>query len=115
LSLSQTCIASVFSSNATELVKQLCDTDPVAAGWYSAMAQHLGFFLVPLIGIFVDIWGNRITLMFVCGLKMLLSMCLAAWGPIFVGTAASFGIYGVAFTFGPTVIIDSIHTSMLYQ
>jgi nitrate/nitrite transporter NarK len=114
-SLFQTSTASVFSSNATELAEQRFDMDPVAAGWYSAMAQYLGFFLVPFIGIFVDVWGNRITLMFVCGCGMLLSMCLAAWGPNFAGTAASFGIYGVAFTFGPTVIIDSIRTAMSYQ
>ena len=79
------------------------------------MSQYLGFFLVPLIGIFVDLLGNRITLMVVCGCGMLLSMCLAAWGPTIGGTAASFGIYAVATSFGPTVIIDSIRTTMWYQ
>ena len=114
-SLFQTSTAGIFSQNSTELAEQRFDMDAVKAGWYSAMAQYLGFFLVPFIGLFVDILGNRITLMFVCGLGMLLSMCLAAWGPTYAGTAASFGIYGVAFTFGPTVIIDSIRTSMWYQ
>jgi hypothetical protein len=46
---------------------------------------------------------------------MLLSMCLAAWGPSVQGTAASFGVYAFASSLGPTVIIDSIRTSMWYQ
>jgi hypothetical protein len=114
-SLFQTSTAVVYSQNATEMAELRFDIDAVKAGWYSAMSQYLGFFLVPVIGVFVDLLGNRITLMLVCGLGMLLSMCLAAWGPSVAGTAASFGIYAVASSFGPTVIIDSIRTSMRYQ
>ncbi|KAH4219184.1 hypothetical protein HBI38_183800 [Parastagonospora nodorum] len=114
-SLFQTSTAVVYSQNATEMAEQRFNIDAVTAGWYSAMSQYLGFFLVPLIGVFVDLLGNRVTLMLVCGLGMLLSMCLAAWGPSIGGTAASFGIYAVASSFGPTVIIDSIRTSMRYQ
>ena len=44
---------------------------------------------------------------------MLLSMTLVAWGDTITGTAASFGIYAVAYSIGPTVIIDSIRTSLL--
>jgi nitrate/nitrite transporter NarK len=114
-SLFQTSTAVVYSQNATEMAEQRFDIDAVTAGWYSAMSQYLGFFLVPLIGVFVDLLGNRITLMLVCGLGMLLSMCLAAWGPTIGGTAASFGVFAVASSFGPTVIIDSIRTSMRFQ
>jgi nitrate/nitrite transporter NarK len=114
-SLFQTSTAVVYSQNATEMAEQRFDIDAIKAGWYSAMSQYLGFFLVPLIGVFVDLLGNRLTLMLICGLGMLLSMCLAAWGPSIGGTAASFGVYAVASSFGPTVIIDSIRTSMRYQ
>jgi nitrate/nitrite transporter NarK len=114
-SLFQTSTAVVYSQNATEMAEQRFNISAIKAGWYSAMSQYLGFFLVPLIGVFVDLLGNRVTLMLVCGLGMLLSMCLAAWGPSIGGTAASFGIYAVASSFGPTVIIDSIRTSMRYQ
>ncbi|KAF9692963.1 hypothetical protein EKO04_009023 [Ascochyta lentis] len=114
-SLFQTSTAGIYNQNATELAEQRFKIDAIQAGWYSAMSQYLGFFLVPLIGVFIDLFGNRITLMVVCGLGMLLSMCLAAWGPTIGGTAASFGIYAVATSFGPTVIIDSIRTTMWYQ
>ena len=114
-SLFQTSTATIYNQNATELAEQRFKIDAVKAGWYSAMSQYLGFFLVPLIGVFIDLLGNRITLMVVCGSGMLLSMCLAAWGPTIGGTAASFGIYAVATSFGPTVIIDSIRTTMWYQ
>ncbi|RMJ14067.1 hypothetical protein BHE90_009426 [Fusarium euwallaceae] len=114
-SLFQTSTASIFSSNGTELAEQRFNISAVQAGWYSAMSQYLGFFFVPLVGIFIDILGQRLTVMIVCGSGMLISMCLAAWGPTVSGTAASFGIYAVASSFGPTVIIDSIRTSMWYQ
>ncbi|KAM0453327.1 hypothetical protein ACHAO4_004919 [Trichoderma viride] len=114
-SLFQTSVASVFSSNATELAQKRFNISAVTAGWYSAMSQYLGFFLVPILGVFIDILGQRNTIMLVCGLGMLLSMCLAAFGPSVGGTAASFGIYAFAASLGPTVIIDSIRTSMWYQ
>ncbi|PSN60813.1 MFS general substrate transporter [Corynespora cassiicola Philippines] len=114
-SLFQTSTALVFMQNATELAEQRFDIDAVTAGWYSSMSQYLGFFLVPIIGVFIDLLGQRITLMLICSLGMLLSMCLAAWGPTIGGTAASFGIYAFASSFGPTVIIDGIRTSMWYQ
>ncbi|KAF5708526.1 hypothetical protein FMUND_10545 [Fusarium mundagurra] len=114
-SLFQTSTASVFSTNSTELAEQRFKISAVKAGWYSSMSQYLGFFFVPLVGIFVDMLGQRLTIMLICGLGMLLSMCLAAWGPTVSGTAASFGIFAVASSFGPTVIIDSIRTSMWYQ
>ncbi|KAH8724118.1 major facilitator superfamily domain-containing protein [Phaeosphaeriaceae sp. PMI808] len=114
-SLFQTSTAVIFSQNATEMAEQRFKITAIKAGWYSAMSQYLGFFLVPLIGVFVDLFGNRVSLMLICGSGMLLSMCLAAWGPTISGTASSFAIYAVASSFGPTVIIDSIRTSMRYQ
>ncbi|KAI0746262.1 MFS transporter [Daedaleopsis nitida] len=114
-SLFQTSTAGVFAQNATELAEQRFAINAVTAGWYAALSQYTGFFLVPLIGVFVDVLGNRISLMLLCGTGMLLSMCLAAWGPTVGGTAASFGIYAFALSFGPTVIIDGIRTAMWYQ
>ncbi len=113
--LFQTSTASVFTQNATELAEQRFDVSAETAGWYSAMSQYLGFFLVPFLGVFIDVFGQRITIMMVCGAGMLLSMCLAAWGPSIGGTAASFGVYAFAASLGPTVIIDSIRTTMWYQ
>ncbi|PCD41201.1 hypothetical protein AU210_003758 [Fusarium oxysporum f. sp. radicis-cucumerinum] len=95
-SLFQTSTANVFSTNSTELAEQRFKISAVKAGWYSSMSQYLGFFFVPLVGIFVDMLGQRLTIMLVCGLGMLLSMCLVAWGPTVSGTAASFGIFAVA-------------------
>lgn len=114
-SLFQTSTAVVFSQNATELAEQRFNISAIKAGWYSATSQYLGFFLVPCIGVFVDLLGHRLTLMLVCGTGMLLAMTLAAFGPSVSGTAASFGIYAVASAFGPTVIIDAIRTSMWFQ
>lgn len=114
-SLFETTTATIFSSNATELAQERFNIDAVTAGWYSALSQYMGFFLVPILGVFIDVLGNRLSVMLVCGCGMLISMYLAAWGPTVSGTAASFGIYAFALSLGPTVIIDSIRTSIWYQ
>ncbi|KAI4717530.1 major facilitator superfamily transporter [Aureobasidium sp. EXF-10727] len=111
----QTTTANVFSQNATELAEQRFNTDSVTAGWYTAVLQYAGFFLVPLLGVFIDIVGQRVSVMCVCGAGCFLSMALVCWAPSIKGTAAAFGIYAAAYTLGPTVIIDSIRTSMWHQ
>lgn len=114
-SIFETSTAIVFSANATELAQQRFNVSAVTAGWYSALSQYMGFFLVPLLGLFLDIFGHRLSVMFVCGCGVCLAMCLAAWGPTQSGTAASFGVYAFALSLGPTSIVDSIRTSMWYQ
>ncbi|KXJ87283.1 MFS transporter [Microdochium bolleyi] len=114
-SLFQTSAAIVFTQNATELAEQRFKIDSITAGWYSALTQYAGFFLVPCIGVFVDVLGNRLSLMTLCAFGMVASMSLVAFSNTMAGTAAAFGIYGVASSFGPTIIIDSIRTSMWHQ
>ncbi|KAB8203173.1 major facilitator superfamily domain-containing protein [Aspergillus parasiticus] len=92
-SLFQTSAALVFSQNATELAEKRFNVDSIKAGWYSALSQYSGFFLVPCLGAFIDIAGNRAT---VC-------------------TGAAFGIYAIASALGPTTIIDGIRTSLWHQ
>jgi Na+/melibiose symporter-like transporter len=113
--LFQTTTANVFSQNATEFAEQRFKTDSITAGWYTAILQYAGFFFVPLLGVFVDVFGKRVTVMVVCGAGCFLSMALVCWAPSVQGTAAAFGIYAFAFSLGPTVIIDSIRTSMWHQ
>ncbi|KAH8879812.1 major facilitator superfamily transporter [Thozetella sp. PMI_491] len=111
----ETSTAMVFTQNATELAQQRFKTDAITAGWYTALLQYAGFFLVPCIGLFVDLYGNRISLLAFCGTGVFVAMILVNWATTTQGTAAAFGIYAVSFTFGPTVIIDSIRTSMWHQ
>nr|XP_036582676.1 major facilitator superfamily transporter [Colletotrichum truncatum]KAF6791467.1 major facilitator superfamily transporter [Colletotrichum truncatum] len=111
-SLFQTSTAVVFTQNATELAEKRFKISSVTAGWYSATLQYAGFFLVPCIGAFIDILGNRVTLLAICGTGVFLAMALVNWAPDRAGTAAAFGIYAISSTLGPTTIIDSIRTSM---
>lgn len=113
--LFQTSTASVFTQNATELAEQRFKVTAETAGWYSALSQYMGFFLVPVLGVFIDMFGQRVSIMALCGSGMLVAMCLAAWGPTIGGTAAAFGVYAFASSLGPTAIIDSIRTTMWYQ
>ncbi|KKK14386.1 hypothetical protein P175DRAFT_0456383 [Aspergillus ochraceoroseus IBT 24754] len=114
-SLFQTSAALVFSQNATELAEQRFDVDSIKAGWYSSLSQYAGFFLVPCLGVFIDILGNRASVLFTCGLGIFLSMVLVNFAPSKAGTGAAFGIYAIASSLGPTSIIDSIRTTLWHQ
>ncbi|KAL4775749.1 putative MFS transporter [Aspergillus nidulans var. acristatus] len=114
-SLFQTSTALVFSQNATELAEKRFDVDSITAGWYSSLSQYAGFFLVPCLGVFIDVLGNRASVLCVCGLGIFLSMVLVNFANTEAGTAASFGIYAIAVSLGPTSIIDSIRTTLWHQ
>ncbi|KAJ3549977.1 hypothetical protein NM208_g217 [Fusarium decemcellulare] len=111
-SLFETSTAIVFLQNATELAEQRFGTDSIAAGWYSSVLQYAGFFVVPLLGIFIDLYGHRISILVFCGLGVFTSMLLVNFSGAVKGTAASFGVFAFAYCFGPTTIIDSTRTSM---
>jgi len=55
------------------------------------------------------------TIVAFCGIGVFVAMALVNWATTTQGTAAAFGIYAFAYSFGPTVIIDSIRTSMWHQ
>ncbi|SCV39809.1 related to MFS transporter [Fusarium fujikuroi] len=111
-SLFETSAAIVFLQNATELAEQRFGTDSIAAGWYSSVLQYSGFFVVPLLGVFLDLYGSRISVLVFCGIGMFTSMLLVCFSGAVKGTAASFGDFAFAYCFGSTTIIDSTRTSM---
>lgn len=56
-----------------------------------------------------------ISLVFACGLGMLLSMVLINFATSTAGTGAAFGIYALAVSLGPTSVIDSVRTTLWHQ
>jgi hypothetical protein len=61
-SLFYTSTASPFSSNANELAEQKFNIHTVTAGWYTALLRYSGFFFVLIVGIFIDVMGQRLSL-----------------------------------------------------
>ncbi|CAG8946891.1 unnamed protein product [Penicillium salamii] len=114
-SIFQTSAASVFAQNATELAEQRFNVDSIKAGWYSSLSQYAGFFLVPCLGVFIDVLGNRASVLCACGVGMMLSMVLINFATSKAGTGAAFGIYAIAVSLGPTSVIDSIRTTLWHQ
>ncbi|KAF4912395.1 hypothetical protein CGCVW01_v011155 [Colletotrichum viniferum] len=111
-SLFETSTAIVFLQNATELAEQRFGTSSITAGWYSATLQYAGFFVVPLLGVFLDVFGQRISILAFCGVGMFTSMLLVCFANNTTGTAASFGVFAFAYCFGPATIIDSTRTAV---
>lgn len=80
-SLFETSTAIVYLQNATEIAEQRFNVSSITAGWYSATSQYAGkfllicemvsgekrklirsgFFIVPLLGAFLDLFGQRIS------------------------------------------------------
>ncbi|KAK7949321.1 uncharacterized protein PG986_010207 [Apiospora aurea] len=114
-SLFTTSAAVVFKQNATEMAEQRFKVSAVTAGWYSALLQYAGFFIVPVVAIFIDLFGQRVTLMVIGGLGSFITMALVQWAGAVQGTAAGFGIYAIVSSYSPTVIIDSMRTSLFHQ
>ncbi|KAH7309162.1 major facilitator superfamily domain-containing protein [Stachybotrys elegans] len=114
-SLFETSTAIVFLQNATELAEQRFGTSSITAGWYTATLQYAGFFVVPVLGVFLDLLGHRVSIMVFCGIGVFLSMLLVCFANDIPGTAASFGIFAFAYCFGPVTIIDSIRTSLWHS
>ncbi|KAI4599916.1 hypothetical protein KJ359_001652 [Pestalotiopsis sp. 9143b] len=111
-SLFETSTAIVYLQNATEIAEQRFNVSSITAGWYSATSQYAGFFIVPLLGAFLDLFGQRISVLLFCGVGMFTSMLLLCFGSNVTGAAASLGVFAFAYCFGPTTIIDSIRTSI---
>ncbi|KAG6354504.1 hypothetical protein INS49_004521 [Diaporthe citri] len=104
--------AIVFLQNVTELAEQRFGVSSITAGWYTATSQYAGFFIVPLLGVFLDMYGNLISILLFCGVGMFTPMLLLCFGGNVTGAAASLGVFAFAYYFGPTTIIDSIRTSL---
>ncbi|KAK5045191.1 hypothetical protein LTR84_009524 [Exophiala bonariae] len=105
----------VFNANSTELAEQRFDIDSVKAGWYTSLVRYGGFFLIPVLGVFVDLFGNRITLMAAGGVGVLTSMALLSFTKTIPGATAAFAIFGVFFIYSPMSIVDGIRTSLHEQ
>lgn len=52
----------IFNGNATEFAEERFSISNVTAGWYATLLKDAGFILVPILGIVIDLFGNRITL-----------------------------------------------------
>ncbi|KAH7160966.1 hypothetical protein EDB81DRAFT_866586 [Dactylonectria macrodidyma] len=84
----------------------------ISTAIYGTMLQYSGFFVVPLLCIFLDLYGSRISTLVLCGIGVFTSMLFVTFSAGTTGTAASFGVFAFAYCFGPTTIIDSTRTSM---
>ncbi|CAJ2503874.1 Uu.00g112680.m01.CDS01 [Anthostomella pinea] len=102
-SIFETSTVMVFSQNSTELASMQFHVSSTTAGWYSSASQY---------GVFMDLLGNRLSIFFVCGSLLLISMCLAKWAGSESGLAASFALFGLAQPLGVTTIIDSVRTAV---
>ncbi|KAF2086045.1 MFS general substrate transporter, partial [Saccharata proteae CBS 121410] len=102
----------VFSQNATELAQDRWGVSSVAAGWWAAASKDAGFVFTPLLGWFLDRYGNRLTVLTVCGITLVASMALINWPGTSGSLTASFVLFAAAHPLGFTGLIDSVRASM---
>ncbi|KAH8651452.1 major facilitator superfamily transporter [Xylariales sp. PMI_506] len=105
----------IFNSNATEFAEERFNISNVTAGWYATLLKDAAFVLIPFLGIGIDLFGNRITLMCVTGFGLFIAMLLVNYAATVTGTAAAFVIYAMTTVFSSMVIIDTIRSTVMEQ
>ncbi|KAL4890312.1 major facilitator superfamily domain-containing protein [Aspergillus ambiguus] len=105
-------LATVFSQNATELAEKRFNVDTVTAGWYSAASQYGGLVIMPFLGMFLDVCGNRATVLLISASSLLVSMLLLNFAVSIPGTIVTFVIYALVKAIAPTAVVDSFRTTL---
>jgi nitrate/nitrite transporter NarK len=115
--LFETPVAVVFANNLAELVEQRFHVSSVKAGLYSSFTSHLDFVIPPLNGIFIDFFGQPLSVLAATGTGIFIAMCLVAFdnGDRVSGTAAGMAIFSGTFAFGVTSFMDLIRTCLPTQ
>ncbi|KAG0706227.1 major facilitator superfamily domain-containing protein [Suillus ampliporus] len=100
-----------FVSISTQFVQQRLKTGAVVGGWVSSFYLLLPVGLTPLAGVFIDVYGHRVTILFLSGCMFLISMLLLRFSqtvPTFV-CAYVFYAFAQSITSAPQVeIVRSI-------
>ncbi|KAH8112087.1 MFS general substrate transporter [Phellopilus nigrolimitatus] len=84
-----------FVSISTQFAQQRLKKGAVIGGWVSSFYLLLPACLTPFLGIFIDVYGQRVTFLFVSGLTFLISMLLLKFShtvPIFVAAYVFYAI-----------------------
>ncbi|KAI8096300.1 major facilitator superfamily domain-containing protein [Halteromyces radiatus] len=98
---------SAFQTVTTELVMMRLATSQTLAGYQASLSQVIPFVLSPILGLIIDIWGVRISILGLSGICYLLSCYLLGWRTD-VHPTVGLVFFSLSLACGPLTMITSI-------
>ncbi|OBZ90100.1 Major facilitator superfamily domain-containing protein 1 [Choanephora cucurbitarum] len=97
---------SSFQTISTEFVQLHFGSTQVLAGYTASASQSVPIVATPILGIVMDMFGLRITILAISAIFLILSSCLLAW--TYVNATVGMVFYSISLAFGPIGMITSI-------
>ncbi|CAO3693177.1 unnamed protein product [Rhizopus stolonifer] len=101
-----TAVWTSFLSISTEFVQIHFGSDAVLAGYNASASQTVPIIATPLIGILMDLYGGRVTVLLLSSIFLILSTVLLGW--TYVNAVVGMVFYSISLAFGPVSMITSI-------
>lgn len=101
-----TAVWTSFLSISTEFVQIHFGSDAVLAGYNASASQTVPIIATPLIGILMDLYGGRVTVLLLSSVFLILSTVLLGW--TYVNAVVGMVFYSISLAFGPVSMITSI-------
>ncbi|KAJ7581826.1 MFS general substrate transporter [Mycena floridula] len=99
-----------FISISTQISQQRLKKGAVVGGWVASMYLLLPIGLTPFIGIFVDMFGHRFTLLFLSGVTFLISMLLLKLSHTVPTFIAAYVMYALSQSITPAPQVEIIRS-----
>lgn len=97
---------SSFQTISTEFVELHFGSSKVLAGYTASASQSVPIVATPILGIIMDLFGLRISILLISAIFLILSTCLLAWS--YVNATVGMVFYSISLAFGPIGMITSI-------
>lgn len=97
---------SSFQTISTEFVELHFGSSKVLAGYTASASQSVPIVATPILGIIMDLFGLRISILLISAIFLILSTCLLAWS--YVDATVGMVFYSISLAFGPIGMITSI-------
>ncbi|KII90053.1 hypothetical protein PLICRDRAFT_108290 [Plicaturopsis crispa FD-325 SS-3] len=97
-----------FVSISTQFSQQRLKKGAIIGGWVSSFYLLLPAGLTPFLGVFIDVTGHRVTLLFVSGLTFLISMLLLKFSHTVPTFIAAYVFYALSQSVTPSPQVEII-------
>ncbi|KAI5122677.1 hypothetical protein M0805_007937 [Coniferiporia weirii] len=99
-----------FVSISTQFAQQRLKKGAVIGGWVSSFYLLLPACLTPFLGIFIDVYGQRVTFLFVSGLTFLISMLLLKFSHTVPTFVAAYVFYAISQCVTPAPQVEIVRS-----
>ncbi|KAH7927205.1 MFS general substrate transporter [Leucogyrophana mollusca] len=99
-----------FVSISTQFAQQRLQQGAVIGGWVSSFYLLLPVGLTPFLGVFIDAYGHRLTLLFMSGLLFMISMLLLRLSGSVSAFIAAYVFYALSQSFTPAPQVEIVRS-----